>query len=783
MRSGSADRLRELAAEAERQVRTGVVVTWAWLFAAPPRGWLLTWLLVVGLAATVGGSTAAANWVPGTDILTTPALQAAMAAGFLALLRPLRWPLGLAVALGLGVLAAAGLAGPDGAGSGFAAMLAGDYNHAAGSLLFLLALLMWAAGAWLAFAVLRWQRPLLGMVPGIAILATNVLNFPLAQNGPLFAFTALGVFLLLWTSYSRRLQDARRIGLRLSSESRWDFWESGLVAGAALLLVSFVAPPLSTVDRTVDAQTGIIKAWSDIQLRLHHELPGGGQPAGFSTGFSDLVQLGHPLVRNQTVVFTYAVVGTHATSIYFRGLDLAATQNGGWQAGTGVRSSGVLPAGTEPPYSETYQGQQPVTVKVQMVRPPEGDRVLYFYPGRLTTINKTVYYEQRSGPLILNGFTASGDVQLPSLQTIDKLTTLDNRPTTGAYTAAGDYSAASADQLRAAGIEYPDWVVPYASLQDWGPYRSASVEAQVQQLAEQVTAGTRNPYDAATAIESYLRTFTYTLKPPATPAGQDPLAYFLFNSKRGYCEYFATAMGDMLRSLGIPARLVNGYGPGVYDQKTGRFVVRESDAHTWVEAYFPSYGWIPFEPTPDGTYFPFPRGQAACHVDSAICEGLLAAGGVAATAGNRHFDDTVSNQQSDQTHGIPPARRLPFDPVRAGLLIAGLLILVAAGLVVRFLTPRSAGAAWRRTLLLGRLAGVPAAPGETPLEFGRRLARAVPRAAADAARLAAGFTLAAYAPPDLAGSGATDALAGWRGLRPVLLRETAARAAGRRPHR
>lgn len=787
MRSGSADRLRALQDEVLSRLQAGAILALRWLFGSPPRGWIRSWILVLGLAVVAGSSTAVADWVPGSEAVAGPALAGALVAGALALVRPLRWPLGLAAALAAGILDSLSMAGPSGLGSGLGAMLAGDFNHAQRALLFLLALLMWLTGAWPAYAVLRWRRALLGLVPAIAVVATNVLNFPLQQSGSTFALTALAVLLLLWTAYSGRTQEAQRRGLRLSSESRWDFWESGLVAGAALMLVSFVAPPLSTVDRTLDAQSGVIKAWSDIQLRLHHELPGGGGTGAFSTGFSDQVLLGHPLIRNSTVVMTYQVIGNRATSIYFRGLDLPATTAGAWRVDQAVHTSGLLPAGVVPPYAEVYQSQQSVTVKVQMQRPPTGDRSLYFYPGRLNTIDRSTYYEQRGVPLALNASGTAPAVSLPGLESIDRLTTLDNRPTTGAYSVTGDYSIASIDQLRSAGTDYPSWVQPYAQLGSWGTdgsYRPAAVETRVQRLAQQVTAGAKNPYDAAAAIESYLRTsFSYTLKPPVTPPGQDPLAFFLFDSKKGYCEYFATAMGDMLRSIGIPTRLVNGYGPGSWDPKSGRFVVRESDAHTWVEAYFPHYGWIPFEPTPDGVYFPVPRGQAACHVDSAICEGLLAAAGAASSVAPHHFDDSISTAESAQLHPVAAPRRLPFDPWRAGLL--GLAFLLLAGLLValRYLTPRSPGAAWRRARLLGRLAGVPGRPGETPLEFGRRLARAVPRAGADAARLASGFTVAAYGPPDLAGQGSEDVMAGWRGLRPVLLRETAARAAGRRPRR
>src|SRR4029077_7415230 len=141
-------------------------------------------------------------------------------------------------------------------------------------------------------------------------------------------------------------------------------------------------------------------------------------------------------------------------------------------------------------------------------------------------------------------------------------------------------------------------------------YRSPVVLQDIQDLAHNVIvmAGATNPYDEATAIQNYLRTgggFRYTLKPEMAPPGVDPLWYFLNTSHAGYCEYFATAMGDMLRSLGIPTRLVNGYGPGTYNTNKGRYEVRGEDAHTWVEVYFPKYGWIPFEPTPtEGGYSP-----------------------------------------------------------------------------------------------------------------------------------------------------------------------------------
>ena len=124
------------------------------------------------------------------------------------------------------------------------------------------------------------------------------------------------------------------------------------------------------------------------------------------------------------------------------------------------------------------------------------------------------------------------------------------------------------------------------------------LDPRIPGLALQITAGADNPYDKAIALESYLRgNFAYTLNLTREP-GADPLAHFLFETKAGHCEYFASAMTVMLRTLGIPSREVNGFLPGEYNDVAGDYIVRESDAHSWVEAYFPGSGWVAFDPTP-----------------------------------------------------------------------------------------------------------------------------------------------------------------------------------------
>ena len=120
------------------------------------------------------------------------------------------------------------------------------------------------------------------------------------------------------------------------------------------------------------------------------------------------------------------------------------------------------------------------------------------------------------------------------------------------------------------------------------------------ELAQRIVsdANATAPYDRARAIESWLRTnIRYNETIGAPPANVDTVEWLLFDAREGYCTYFATAMIVMLRHLGIPARLAAGFSQGEFEAESQRFIVRERDAHTWVEVYFPGYGWINFEPT------------------------------------------------------------------------------------------------------------------------------------------------------------------------------------------
>jgi transglutaminase-like putative cysteine protease len=420
-------------------------------------------------------------------------------------------------------------------------------------------------------------------------------------------------------------------------------------------------------------------------------------------------------------------------------------------------------------YPENYNQQALGGFKLNMQRPPNGNPDILFYPGDLYRIDREAIATQ---VLVSTG----------QMMTIDRLSSVRPPISSGNYTVTVEYSVATEASLQGAGTNYPDWLGPYMSLPGSG-YRTPQVMKAIHDLALTIvkSAGATNPYDAATAIQNYLRqNYTYDLNAQNAGPGPDRLFNFLFTSKTGYCEFFASAMGDMLRSLGIPTRLVNGFGPGAFDSQTHLYTVRGEDAHTWVESYFPAYGWIPFEPTPDTAngYLPIPRGsqgQTPCLRDANCDPGGITpplVGGTLPSPTPRGPRDpnALAPAQSSFGFRVPDAGTLTEI---VGVLLAIVLLLLAG--VARYLRPRSVMGVWKRMLALSGLAGLKPRPGETPFELGRRMQRSFPEASEPTGALTGAFAVAAYAPPDLAGSVRSSVMEAWTELRPLLLRRVLSR--------
>jgi protein-glutamine gamma-glutamyltransferase len=306
------------------------------------------------------------------------------------------------------------------------------------------------------------------------------------------------------------------------------------------------------------------------------------------TGFNDNVTLGEigRIKKNSAVVMRIRVEDdpSRAEGIHWRGLALTDFDGRRWFSPqhdpviVSPNSEGEYQFGSSPLRSnESY----PLTYTILM-EPIASDAI--FAAPRL----------QKLHGRFTNATDRGGDRRRSGYLMIDKTGSIFNpfhNDTKVRYEATSLVPTIPPAELRAASDAYPDIIrALYLQLPPLDP--------RIPKLAQQIASGSHNNYDKAANIERYLKTrLGYTLDLTGPPTA-DPLPYFLFVRRAGHCEYFASAMTVMLRSLGIPARYATGFLPGEFNDVGGDYIVRASDAHAWVEAFFPGYGWITFDPTP-----------------------------------------------------------------------------------------------------------------------------------------------------------------------------------------
>src|SRR5438270_7530061 len=368
-----------------------------------PGGTLVSALLVFLIVLVVANSTVTVNWVPGSTLITRVALLAALVFGGLALIRAIPWPLPVfllvvsAVPAGLiasqpGLLAAHPQDPHDLLQLGQVWLVRAVNGQAAADVVYyllLLTILFWVVGGWLAWCVLRWRQPLLGLVPGAIFFATNILNYPVDQQGYMVSFLVLTLALLLWTTYQRSLDQAQRMKIRMSGDARWDFWESGVVVLVGVIILGIFLPPLSQADQSVDIENGVFRGWAEFQQKLNHPAAfGRGLSVGTSVGFSPDVPLGGPIQKTGGVGFTCTYEGNFAGPRYFRGLNIDSPSLGRWRYQSSSFARVLIPKDKAPNYAEDYREMQAGTFKVSMLKPPGGATDVMFYPGDLRHVNR-----------------------------------------------------------------------------------------------------------------------------------------------------------------------------------------------------------------------------------------------------------------------------------------------------------------------------------------------------------------------------------------------------------
>jgi transglutaminase-like putative cysteine protease len=172
-------------------------------------------------------------------------------------------------------------------------------------------------------------------------------------------------------------------------------------------------------------------------------------------------------------------------------------------------------------------------------------------------------------------------------------------------------------------------------------------------LAKRLRRSAKTPFEYILAVNAYLqRGFTYSERPPAIAPGRAPLDAFLFDTKEGYCQHFAGAMALLLRMGGVPARVATGFSPGGFSKRHDAWIVRDTDAHAWVEAWFDELGWVTYDPTPDLT--PARSQIAALEAPPAPIQAAPTFGGAGGRAG--------AGSTARRLGGVRPD--LLFDPQR-----------------------------------------------------------------------------------------------------------------------
>ena len=231
---------------------------------------------------------------------------------------------------------------------------------------------------------------------------------------------------------------------------------------------------------------------------------------------------------------------------------------------------------------------------------PAGDIPPYQYPVGLRSLGPRAritqtYYVETELPNVIFAAGQPDTIWYEGGVTIDALGGVRTGSTLASgtvYSVVSTRGAASIEELRALPHEPPPaHLEPFLQLPDELPKR-------VVELAQTITRDATTDVDKVMAIEDYMRrNYEYDLDSPVPPLDRDAVDYFLFDSDVGFCEQFASATAVMLRALDIPARVVAGYAVGERNAFSGYYDVKSSDAHAWVEVWFPDYGWYEFDPT------------------------------------------------------------------------------------------------------------------------------------------------------------------------------------------
>jgi transglutaminase-like putative cysteine protease len=463
-------------------------------------------------------------------------------------------------------------------------LFSGDTASGNYMFLLLLAIVLWLIAYLSAWAIFRWQRVWLAVIFCGLVLMLNVSYAPDNLTGYLIVFVLFSLLLVVRTNLAFYQQEWKMAKVGYSPELVYGFLRAGLIMIVVAILLAWVAPVALASRPMQEVWDKMGEPWRKLQdqsSRIFQDLNYRNQPAFIS--FARTMRFGGPVELSDAPVMDIEA----PTGRYWRVMVFHEYAGNGW-INTDVNSI-IIDENEQTLSVPDFESRRVITQTVTLRQRlgPQGTIAAAAQPLRsglpLLAVVGDVTQEEEEGEL------PEVSPVVPLLGDPSVLYSRKELRAGETYQVVSSLTKANVESLQEVGDEYPVWVAPrYLQLPD-------SLPDRIRVLAEQITVGRETPYEKAVAIERYLRDIPYNERIEGPAPEQDGVDYFLFDAKEGYCDYYASAMVVMLRSVGVPARFVRGYSQGFKEE--GVFSVLERDGHAWPEVFFPGYGWVEFEPT------------------------------------------------------------------------------------------------------------------------------------------------------------------------------------------
>ena len=614
-------------------------------------------------------------------------------------------------------------------------IIAGESANDPSTFVLLLGATVWASIYIGAFALAREHRPWDAVGFSGVCLTVNVSLALTSLYFDLILFSLCALVLLTRLHIVNLTERWERQNIVPAGEMDWRLLRGGLTWTLVLILLAFFTPRVAAADLVSNAFNTFEAPYNRLQAEWQRFFAGVSGPSRLQgVSFSDAIRLGQAPNLGDRIVFYVDAPAAH----FWRAVTYDFYTGAGWRTTETDRADKVTP---------NFLERAKFDATFDIVVPHAN---LLFGANEPTKVNVPFQFQ-----------TGDDKAYSTSLRAVNR-----NDAQTK-YTTSSLVSTATKEQLRKATTVYP------ATIKGKYLQLPSSVPDRVTKLAQTITATKVTPYDKAEAVETYLRnTYKYSTVVKSAPPGRDPVDYFLFDLKADFCEYFASSMAVLLREVGVPARVVEGFTAGELDP-SNRYAVKELNAHAWVEVYFPQYGWIEFEPTP--SELPFDRQEAPATGTATNPDGTPIGPGDKDRTGINGRDvepDPGVVGTDDTPPNVSGSVSQPVDPRPAfallSVLLLGLLVALAR-FELRFRGLPAIDSAWGKTRLLGAYAGHAARPSQTPYEYADAMGREIPDVQEPLRTIAHARVQDRYAP-----GGATDAerdaaALAWRRIARILI--------------